>query len=158
MGMDVYGRNPENETGRYFRASVWGWHPLAEYLTEVAPDLIGTVTYLHSNDGDGLNQADSVTLANALQRALTSGHTEAYVQARDGAIAALPRLTCQFCEGTGTRTDPVGVSLGYAERGWCNGCDGKGDREAWEASYSLSTALVREFAAFVRHSGGFEIW
>ena len=58
MGMDVYGKNPENETGRYFRACVWGWHPLAEYLTEVAPDLIGKVTYLHSNDGDGLDQAD----------------------------------------------------------------------------------------------------
>ena len=28
MGMDVYGRNPKNETGEYFRANVWGWRPI----------------------------------------------------------------------------------------------------------------------------------
>ncbi|PZE53707.1 hypothetical protein DEJ04_17325 [Curtobacterium sp. MCLR17_044] len=157
MGMDVYGKNPENETGRYFRASVWGWHPLAEYLVKVAPDLMAKVTYLHSNDRDGLGHEDSVALATALQQALTSGHTAAYVQARDEAIAALPRLTCRFCEGTGTRSDEVGVRLGFAARNWCNACDGKGDTEPWEASYSLDVGLVREFAAFVRRSGGFEI-
>lgn len=158
MGMDVYGKNPENETGRYFRASVWGWHPLAEYLVEVAPDLMAKVTYLHSNDGDGLDGDDSVTLATALHQALTSGHTAAYVEARDEAIAALPRPTCQFCEGTGTRSDEVGVRLGYADRNWCNACDGKGDTLPWQASYSLNAAFVREFAAFARRSGGFEIW
>lgn len=158
MGMDVYGKNPENETGRYFRANVWGWHPLADYLCSVAPDLMAKVTYLHSNDGDGLNQADAVALATALQQALTSGHTAAYVEARDEAIASQPRLTCRYCEGTGTRSDEIGVQLGYAARNYCNGCEGNGDTAPWEASYSLDVARVREFAAFARRSGGFEIW
>ena len=49
------------------------------------------------------------------------------MQARDEAIAALPRLTCRFYEGAGTRSDEFGVQLGHAARNWCNGCDGKGD-------------------------------
>ncbi len=158
MGMDVYGKNPENETGRYFRASVWGWHPLAEYLTEVAPDLIGKVTYLHSNDGDGLGQADSVTLASALQRALTSGHTRRTCRRRMQRSPPCPASRASSARERAHGPIRSASASGTRERGWCNGCDGKGDREAWEASYSLSTALVREFAAFVRHSGGFEIW
>jgi len=45
MGMDVFGKHPTNDTGTYFRASVWGWAPLAEYLCDVAPHLMANVTY-----------------------------------------------------------------------------------------------------------------
>lgn len=158
MGMDVFGKHPTNDTGNYFRASVWGWAPIAEYLCDVAPGLMAKVTYLGSNDGDGLDGADSVTLADALDEASASGHLDAYAARRSAAIAALPRVTCEQCDGTGTRTDEVGQRMGFAGRGWCNGCDGKGDRESWQASYRLDAEHVREFAGFVRHSGGFEIW
>jgi hypothetical protein len=50
MGMSVYG-----ETGAYFQNSVWSWHPLADYVEEVAPDIAGQCRYWHSNDGDGLS-------------------------------------------------------------------------------------------------------
>ena len=32
MGMDIFGIEPENEKGEYFRNTVWYWHPLWNYL------------------------------------------------------------------------------------------------------------------------------
>ena len=38
MGMDVYGRAPTSESGEYFRANVWSWHPIWNYCEVLAPD------------------------------------------------------------------------------------------------------------------------
>ena len=35
MGMDVYGREPEKELGKYFRSNVWWWRPLWNYTAEI---------------------------------------------------------------------------------------------------------------------------
>jgi hypothetical protein len=32
MGMDVYGKKPTTEEGKYFHNSASSWHPLASYL------------------------------------------------------------------------------------------------------------------------------
>ena len=32
MGMDVYGENPKNEKGEYFRNNVWWWRPLGDFV------------------------------------------------------------------------------------------------------------------------------
>ena len=37
MGMDVYGNKPKNQRGKYFGLNSAGWHPLADYMCEVAP-------------------------------------------------------------------------------------------------------------------------
>ena len=39
MGMDVTGNNPKTDAGVYFRRNVWGWHPLAELVCKLAPDI-----------------------------------------------------------------------------------------------------------------------
>ena len=41
MGMDVYGTKPKNETGEYFRANVWYWHPLWDCLDKLHPNICG---------------------------------------------------------------------------------------------------------------------
>ena len=56
MGMDVYGREPENEKGEYFRNNVWWWHPLWMYVEETFPEIAKLVPNAHSNDGDGLGK------------------------------------------------------------------------------------------------------
>jgi hypothetical protein len=78
MGMDVYGNDPLNADGEYFRNNVWWWGPLWEYCHDVAPELASKVTYGFSNDGDGLDGEDSIALAAALVEALASGHTLKY--------------------------------------------------------------------------------
>ncbi len=157
MGMDIYGKAPASTEGEYFRNSVWWWHPLAEYITDSHPDLAAACTLWHTNDGDGLDADDAAALADALTEDLNNGAVALYEAERSVQIAALPRETCQLCAGTGTRSDDIGVQMGFTARGWCNGCDGLGDREPWAASYVFDVANVAEFAKFARASGGFEI-
>lgn len=157
MGMDVFGKAPVSSEGKYFRNSVWWWHPLADYITHSHPDLAAPCELWHSNDGDGLDAEGAVALADALAEDLSSGAVALYEAERIAEIAALPRETCTLCNGTGTRSDAIGIEVGFAERGWCNGCNGIGDREPWAASYVFDPANVAEFATFARASGGFEI-
>jgi hypothetical protein len=68
MRMDVSGNKPTDDTGEYFRSSMWWWHPLADYCAAIAPDIASRCQGLRHNDGDGLGSDDSRALANALQR------------------------------------------------------------------------------------------
>jgi len=157
MGMDVYGKQPTNETGEYFRRSVWGWHPLWDLLTALVPGLGEKVSKGHYNDGDGLDAEGATALADTLQELLDSGAVTEYIEKRNHTLADLPDVECEWCHGTGTRTDEVGQKMGMVERGWCNGCDGKGTVQDDRRMYQVALQDVQEFADFVRASGGFEI-
>lgn len=157
MGMDVCGKNPVAEKGEYFRNSVWWWRPLATYICEVAPVPASVCTYWQSNDGDGLNAKDSLALALILRREIASGRTAEYMAAREKKLADLPLLSCQWCEGTGTRRDAVGIANGMVERKWCNGCDGTGTQAYPDTHYPFSVENVSEFCDFLESCGGFEI-
>lgn len=171
MGMDVIGTGPTTETGEYFRNNVWWWHPLWNYCCEVAPDLCATVKG-HYNDGEGLDADGAQDLAARLQTEINSGRTAAHEAAHNAYRAALPRHDCEFCDGTGVRTDEVGVKWGMPTKaltpdiaaivgrthGWCNSCQGEGRRDDDMTSYPFSVDNVREFALFLADSGGFQIW
>src|ERR1700744_8202 len=110
MGMDVYGRKPTTEDGKYFRNNVWWWRPLADYIVDVAPRaLTGKCKYWQSNDGAGLNAKESLRLAVILREEIASGRCKEFADLRARDIAAMPRLICEWCEGFGIRTDAVGV-------------------------------------------------
>lgn len=171
MGMDVYGKNPANEAGSYFRRNVWGWHPLWGYVEDTYPEIAELVENAHSNDGDGLNAEDSLKLAKLLMSDFTSGKAEEYVAERNQALSELPFEECRICEGTGIRTDELGVQSGWPERelpadiaiivgrtkGSCNACGGVGKQENWATNYYLESDDVKEFAEFLENCGGFEI-
>lgn len=167
MGMDVSGKAPTTEAGAYFRASVWGWHPLWDYCEERAPGIAGKVEHAHTNDGDGLDARDSRRLAAVLRRDLKNGTAERYVKERDAELAALPMETCNICDGTGQRkrirddeqalTDEQ-MSASMAWCGGCNGCSGTGKVKDWATHYHLDTETIREFATFLDGCGGFAIW
>jgi hypothetical protein len=85
-------------------------------------------------------------------------------------LEAEPDELCEQCKGTGIRTDAVGVKYGYpnktitnldnprkGQRGWCNGCDGKGTRRPTSTYYPFSTDVVEEFTKFLNDCGGFKI-
>ncbi len=40
MGLDVYGRNPDSDAGKYFRANVWSWRPIHALIIELCSDLL----------------------------------------------------------------------------------------------------------------------
>lgn len=171
MGMDVYGKNPKSEVGEYFRRNVWGWHPLWDYVEKQHPEIAELVSYAHSNDGDGLGARNSKKLAKLLMEDYESGRVAEYVAERNKALSELPFEECNLCEGTGIRTDKIGVEWGMPEKelepdiaiivgrtkGSCNSCNGVGKKEAWETSYYLEETDIKEFAEFLQDCGGFEI-
>jgi hypothetical protein len=171
MGMDVYGKKPTDKVGKYFRASVWYWHPLWSFCENKFPELAGKVKHGHSNDGDGLNGEDSILLAELIKTALNNGEAKEYLDEYNKYLSELDRPDCSICEGTGIRTDAIGVESGWPEKelspeiailtgrthGSCNACAGEGKRDAWESNYPFDLELLAEFAEFLANCGGFKI-
>jgi hypothetical protein len=171
MGMDVYGKNPTNEAGKYFRNNVWWWRPLATYILETAPQSITSqCEHWGTNDGDGLDAERSSKLADFLRSQIAFGQTKAYGEIRVAELAAMPDEPCDLCHATGTRSDGVGVSGGMTtkviekeghprkgETGWCNKCDGVGHVRPYETHYPFSVENVAAFCTFLEACGGFEI-
>jgi hypothetical protein len=175
MGIDVFGINPAAECGEHFRRNWWRWRPLAELVCQLEPKLTGCCASWQDNDGDGLDAASSSELAKALKASITSRRVGRRIKSRDRALAALPNEPCDFCVGTGIRSDEVGREYGFPNRiigpdtdgkpdhprhgqtGWCNGCDGRGHNRPSAAHYTVTVDDVRKFANFLAACGGFEI-
>ena len=164
--------------GRYFQTSWWSWRALADFICETFPEIASHCTYWHSNDGDGLNAATSVRLADGLDRMIADGSMADLIEMRRARIRNLPLRECFICHGSGVRTDELGTKDGQpfkvipedakdawdegphpraGQTGWCNGCDGRGNRLPRDADYPLELDQVKRFSEFCRHSGGFEI-
>lgn len=172
MGMDVYGRKPTSEAGKYFRANVWHWHPLWDYCLRVAPELFTKQVARagHFNDGAGLSADKSERLADVLQARLDSGECRAWEEEYRAWQQTLPWLDCPYCHASGVRRDAVGLAGKMDERlidepghprvgelGWCNGCNGWGKTPQEPTRYPFSAEVVRDFTEFLRHCGGFKI-
>ena len=155
MGMDVYGRAPSSETGTYFRNNVWWWHPLWDYCELIGDGIISPDNLGHTNDGWGLESLQTQALVQRLEQALTSGHTERYASAYRSRLAALPLEPCHICAATGARAEPPAIGPGPYP---CNACDGHGQVPSFETHYPFEVENVREFVAFLKDSGGFEIY
>jgi DnaJ-class molecular chaperone len=156
MGMDVYGKNPTSEVGEYFGNNVWYWRPLWELCKSVPGGMkASAVMYGQSNDGDGLEEASSVVLANTLLKALEEGWVDEYIETRNRKLESLPEVSCRICAGTGLRKTPPETGAGTLK---CNGCSGKGSAPSIETWYQLDRENVEKFANFLSHCGGFEIW
>jgi hypothetical protein len=168
MGMDVYGKNPTSEAGRYFCNNWSWWVPLANYIIKNGPaHLVSGVMHWKSNAGDGLDAEAAAELAMWLREELASGLVKEYEHRHNQCILTLPKVKCAWCSGTGIRAD---VESGYTDKivendgprkgepYWCGACNGYGERESFEASYEFSEQNVAEFATFLEGSGGFQIW
>jgi hypothetical protein len=175
--MDVFGKNPTSKMGEYFRRNVWHWRRLADLVVLFEPQLASKCKYWHTNDGAGLSKRDAGLMADRLDAWVESGRVKEHIDKEDAAIAALPRVTCPWCNGIGIRTDEVGTELGMPDKiveanpddpdslknprlglkGWCNACDGWGSAQDPATMYWVTVDDVVAFAAFMRDSGGFQI-
>jgi hypothetical protein len=73
MGMDVIGRNPSEDCGQYFRASVWMWRPLHQQMVELCDDLLDEelLRAMEFNDGAGPEKQETCTeMAHRFEQAL----------------------------------------------------------------------------------------
>lgn len=153
MGFDVLGLAPASESGEYFRNSVWGWRPLANYVLEVCDDLFesGETQYWQTNDGHEVSAETALKIANRLRYLLDSGDVKRYKKQYDNRLASLPDEQCEYCQGTGERHDQ------YVD-GVCNGCQGAGKVRPFDTHYPFDVENVEEFQQFCASCGGFEIW
>jgi hypothetical protein len=80
MGVDVLGRAPRTRIGGVYMSNWSWWEPLIEYLEVHGPrNVMARCQHWFSNDGDGLDDAGSLALADALEALVKSGHFAAYV-------------------------------------------------------------------------------
>lgn len=154
--------------GVYFRASIWSWRPLWDYVCAVGHDLIGeeTARVCTYNDGGGLDETFSKLLAARVYASFRSGDVDAYLAEQKRILDGTPDETCTLCDGTGVRADAIGLEMRMTTKanphtgkpGWCNGCDGKGVIRPWQTHYSFTREHLLEFAEFLDHCGGFQVW
>lgn len=176
MGMDVYGNDPSEKAGEYFRNNVWWWHPLWNYCETVAPELTDLVKDAHTNDGDGLNDDDSIKLAFALEEQVNCGATARYEEQYSKKFRKLADEPCSTCKGTGFRKEFPEDTVAFASmisgfdyvgpgKEPCTRCDTSGKARPYEtfcakhgiSAYPFSEDNVKKFIEFLRYCGGFQI-
>lgn len=162
MGTTVNGLKPTHPVGEEFRRNVWGWTPLFNYIVEKH------TKYEKNFLEQALTKLQASKLADLLFEDIASGIAEQYADKFTKKLETLKKLKCEICDGTGIRTDAVGVEQGMDTRklvpllaeqvgrdsGWCNGCGGYGEKKSLEAEYYLEVEDIQEFAEFLKNSGG----
>ena len=137
MGMDVYGLNPTNEKGEYFRASIWEWPAVYSVTVELCSDLLDeqTVLLMASNDGAGVKED---TTCKEMARRLAN-----YMQQNPGGYSA-------YVEHEHTDAGKIEELLKIA--GW--------DIEPPEptSSRTVTHEHLHAWVEFLEHCGGFEVW
>ena len=155
MGMDVYGNNPKNEQGEYFRANVWYWHPLWDCLDQLHPTLCSKCESPHDNSGSGLNARDSLALSKLLKNDLDKGIIEKYIADYNAYIDSLPLEDCKYCDTKGTRDWPQEDGTVLTKQ--CNSCNGSLKVKSFHTWYHMDLNLMKEFQVFLENCGGFRI-
>ena len=206
MGMDLYGLKPEgtekpdvnwededqvkayfawqdNTKGSYFRANIWYWTPLWEYVIKTCDDII-TVTDANNgfnNSGYEINKTKSLEIAKRLDELIRTKSVALYEKMYKKELSKIPDIECNCCKGTGVRkgwegwqskkewlkhhpslneivTGNVQVSYKWAnECKGCNGCIGTGKQKDTRTMYPFSEEVVKEFCQFCKYSNGFRI-
>ena len=134
MGMDVYGKNPKSEVGKYFRSTVWGWRPIHELIENanvLPPDMLEDMNF---NEGAGPEEEMALLLAYQMEQiveGMDESHTFMLSEEIDGPVAALI-----------SALNRDGIEI-ISPRG---------------PVYSASVGHVRDFIEFMKESGGFEVW
>lgn len=147
MGYDVYGKNPKNKMGEYFRANIWWWPPLWTYCEDVAPEITCKVGAPLSNEGDGLNEEDAIKLADSLDLSMLTSTAIEREEAYHQRLNSYPMKPCPFEQPSHEK---------------CIVCNGKEEvRDVpIDAAFTIKPfeiELLKEFMTFCRYSGGFEI-
>ena len=134
MGMDVFGKEPSNQQGQYFRASIWGWRPLLEAMEHCCGDLLGEELINEMSYNDGAGVGDQKTCS------LMATRLETFLAAHPDGV----RLDSDV------RVDREGKFVGSGETDSANGGE-------TFSPYHADPELFHDWINFLRHCGGFEV-
>ena len=186
MGFDLYGLNPKGDVpkpvitdwgdkkqaddffkyqdetpGSYFRANVWYWRPLWQYVTVTCDDIL-TEKDMESgayNDGHRISKTKANRIASRLKKLDKDGSIMKYELGYKEYLKSLPKEKCGICEGTGRRKKHPKKGRAFNNAGdmKCNGCEGIGNVNNFGTHYPFESEEIVRFAEFCEQSGGFEI-
>jgi hypothetical protein len=137
MGMDVFGIAPVDDSGRYFRASIWEWRPLCERMKELCGDFLSEelMAAMAFNDGAGpQDQSTCNMIADRLEQWLLANSDEEY---------SLDSNASQLCVLPGGRLvlrDQLTT-----------------DHDAIASPYKIRREEIAKFIVFLRNCGGFGV-
>lgn len=136
MGMDVYGRKPKSEAGKYFRANIWSWRPIHRLVAELCGDLLDEETLV----GMGYNQGSGPRSANVC-RQMADRFDEWLEHNTEGAVI----------EHASMRVDADGRFVSDKELAANPSLETR-------SPYAVEDEDLKEWVAFLRACGGFEVW
>ena len=161
MGFDLYGMNATSkEEGDYFRANVWWWRPLWQYVSITCEDILteNDMERGSYNDGHRISKTKANRIASRLKIADKNGEIMKYELEYKKYLKSLPEEECHICNGEGMRNDEIGKEARNKNSAYtCNGCDGQGVTSNFNTHYPFESEEVMRFAEFCKESGGFEI-
>jgi hypothetical protein len=129
MGMDVYACNPTDPENDYFRANVWGWRPIHEFMGNACSHIYGEALdrSMSFNDGQGIPANQVEECADAMQKDLDS----------------LKDNYPEFIETVDYEDGTVELFVPFDDE--------------WKDHYKISLSRLQEWIDFVRNSGGFQV-
>lgn len=136
MGMDVFGRNPSDPCGQYFRASIWMWPPIHQQMALCCGDLLSDelLIAMGYNDGAGPEgQGICSLMADRIEKSLEV-HQDGFE-----------------IESDEVRVTDDGQLVGKVELA-------KDPTLRTISPFRASRGLVMDWIRFLRHCGGFEVW
>ena len=151
MGMDVYGKAPTAPEGEYFRRNTLNWGRLVDCVTRLCPEETTPCKGWNYNGGDGLNADGAAAVAAKLEALRDSGDVAAYCAARDAWADQA------FNGGTGFGPAESMAKAAKDHFAALAAAAGLSDAAVMPAR-RFSPSEVNEFIAFLKASGGFEIW
>ena len=182
LTVKAYFAYQKNTKGAYFRSNVWFWYPLWDYVSLICDDILSEEDMINGNSNAGhiIDKKKAKQISSKINKAIKSGELNQYSVKHEKKRVSLPKEECYICNGVGTRKEWFGwqteaewlkyhdtlepsSSSNSSSYEWankcngCNGCKGTGKKEHSSASYRFDEDLVKEFADFCKHSGGFQI-
>ena len=136
MGMDVYGRKPKGEAGKYFRANIWSWRPIHGLVAELCGDLLDEKTLV----GMGYNQGAGPRSAKVC-RQMADRFDEWLEHNTEGATI----------DDVAMRVDASGRFVSDEELAANPSLETR-------SPYAVDDEDLKEWVAFLRECGGFEVW
>ena len=135
MGFDLYGKRAKNKRGEYFRANVWWWRKLWEFICMICEDILSEKDKDSGcfNNGHLINKTKAEAIAERIK------------------ISIKDATAKHFAETTKSLQKKAEI---YNKESEAN--PGNKDHD-WNADYPFTVTFLKEFMDFAKNSGGFTI-
>jgi len=134
MGFDLYGHNPRNPDGEYFRASIWSWpsvHMLIAQTQVLDDEALISISF---NDGYLVSNSEAVRIADGIEKIIAEDADDAeYAEVQETPLLVMANQLVQSFKEAGAKVE-------------------KGSENFINKEY------IEEFIRFARSSGGFNVY